>query len=63
MPASAFVIDFKTTEDWFENLLSPEHDRSGLEENILILQCLTVRITRLKDRTIMTVELIFCGLK
>lgn len=33
---SSIIIGFKTTEDWFENLLSPEHDRSGLEENIPI---------------------------
>lgn len=41
MPANArnsIVIGFKTTEDWFENLLSAEHDRSGLEENIPILR-------------------------
>lgn len=41
MPAnarSAIIIDFTTREDWFENLLPPEHDRSGLEENIPILR-------------------------
>lgn len=40
MPAnarSAIIIGFTTREDWFENLLSPEHDRSGLEENIPVL--------------------------